>query len=126
MLTSSVALVQLFTIATTGKVSDQEPSLSITSLHVYGFAKPLGATTIIFGLVVLAIGQYGAKRNRKALAGGCNTLICTFIGVIRYFTVQQALTEGKFPAARVVITGITVVLSALIVVVFAILVSAKR
>jgi uncharacterized membrane protein YidH (DUF202 family) len=52
-----IALVQLFTIATESKSSLSGTSFSPTSRRVQGYAKPLGATTIVFGLCVLAIGR---------------------------------------------------------------------
>ena len=45
---------------------------------------------------------------------------------MRYFTVQSALTKGNFPVARVTIAFISVVLSALVVIVFGVLVSVRR
>lgn len=45
---------------------------------------------------------------------------------MRYFTIQSALTKGSFPVARVTIAFIAVVLSALVVIVFGVLVSVRR
>jgi hypothetical protein len=47
-------------------------------------------------------------------------------GVARFFAIQSALVQGKFPVARLVIGFISFFLSALIVVVFGILVSGRR
>lgn len=69
------------------------------TIHIY--ARPLGAAGVALGLVTL------------------------FIGVVRYFTVQIALTEGKYPVARITVLFVGAVLTALICVVFGILVAAR-
>ncbi|KAF5377862.1 hypothetical protein D9615_006741 [Tricholomella constricta] len=93
--TTGVALVQLFAVAATNAVAS-------TSLRrIRQFAHPLGATLVVFGLVVLAV------------------------GVRRYFLIQVSLTKGVFPVTRMAITGITIVLAAIIIVVFGVLVSSR-
>ncbi|KAF5382537.1 hypothetical protein D9615_002829 [Tricholomella constricta] len=77
---SGVALVQLFTVASANLRHSPEHRL-----HTY--IRPLGATTVVMGLIVL------------------------IIGVVRYFSVQAALTKGNFPVARAVTGFITVTLT---------------
>jgi hypothetical protein len=48
------------------------------------------------------------------------------IGVTRYFSIQSALTRGKFPVARVTVAAITTGLSVLVILVFSVLVAVKR
>ncbi|KAF9463012.1 hypothetical protein BDZ94DRAFT_1259874 [Collybia nuda] len=94
---SGVALVQLFTVA-----SASSPSSLIGSerkLHTY--IRPLGATTIAMGLIVL------------------------FIGVARYFAIQTALTKGYFPAPRLVMGVIALAMAVLVTLTFGILVAGK-
>ncbi|KAG5728619.1 hypothetical protein E4T56_gene1983 [Termitomyces sp. T112] len=88
---SGVALVQLFTLA----------SSNLQHYRLLPYIRPLGAFTIILGLIVL------------------------LIGVVRYFSVQAALTKGYFPVARVATGFITLVLSSLVIVTFAILVARR-
>ncbi|PPQ99190.1 LOW QUALITY PROTEIN: hypothetical protein CVT26_014113 [Gymnopilus dilepis] len=89
---SGVALVQFFSAAALPKGSTHR-------LHHY--IRPLGASTVVVGLVVL------------------------FIGVVRYFTVQSALTKGYFPVARLATGFIAVVLTALVTLTFAIMLAGK-
>ncbi|KAG6876832.1 hypothetical protein C0993_012701 [Termitomyces sp. T159_Od127] len=86
---TGVALVQLFAIAS--------PSTPLTR-----FARPLGATLVIFALVVLAF------------------------GVRRYFLVQNLLTQGKFPLTRISPAALAAVTAIIIIIVFAILVSSRN
>ncbi|KAH6911808.1 hypothetical protein BKA70DRAFT_1081584, partial [Coprinopsis sp. MPI-PUGE-AT-0042] len=89
-----VALVQLFTIAeVTNRALGGE--ISPQARVIQRFAEPLGALTIALALVVLAQGLY------------------------RFFHVQSRLTEAQFPVARIstAFTGFT--LCAIIVVIFA-------
>jgi len=95
---AGVALVQLFTVASSSSKTVTAYSQAIG----LGVARPLGAITVFFGLVVLVI------------------------GVTRYFTVQAALTRGNFPVARVTIAGVALFLCTLVAVVFGILVSGQR
>ncbi|KAG6854681.1 hypothetical protein C0991_003330 [Blastosporella zonata] len=91
---SGVALVQLFTVASANLRHYPEHRL-----HTY--IRPLGAFTIVMGLVVLVI------------------------GVVRYFSVQVALTKGHFPVARVVTSFITSILIMLVIATFGLLVAGK-
>ncbi|KDQ25301.1 hypothetical protein PLEOSDRAFT_1071846 [Pleurotus ostreatus PC15] len=98
---TGVALVQLFTIAVNTSPSPMPPTYEPTSKRLQSLARPLGATTVIFGMIVLAI------------------------GMTRYFTIQTALTKGMFPVARMVISGITLGLSVLVAVVFGVLMAER-
>ncbi|KIJ54900.1 hypothetical protein M422DRAFT_84905, partial [Sphaerobolus stellatus SS14] len=86
------ALVQLFAIATSR-------SNSLNGLSLQRFARPLGATTVGLGFVVLCIGVY------------------------RYFLIQHAMTQGNFPAARSTIIMISSGLAALAAVIFGVLIA---
>ncbi len=92
---TGVALVQLFSIAM------QSSSFSPTSASTQGYAKPLGATTVLLALGILAV------------------------GVSRYFSVQAALTEGKFPVARTVAIIITGCMAMLVTMLFAFVLAAR-
>ncbi|KAF8148214.1 hypothetical protein B0H34DRAFT_634058, partial [Crassisporium funariophilum] len=95
---TGVALVQLFTIADLTSHSTGVP-LPDASRRVQRFARPLGVTTVLFGLIVLLTGLY------------------------RYFAIQHALTAGNFPTAQISIAFISFVLGAITVVIFAALLS---
>ncbi|KAF8546913.1 hypothetical protein OG21DRAFT_1517787 [Imleria badia] len=88
---AGVALVQLFTLAPQGGAID-----------LTKFAKPLGATIVLFGLVILVL------------------------GVIRYFTTQSALVRGYFPVARNSITAIAFFLGSLVGIVFGVILAGTR
>lgn len=49
-----------------------------------------------------------------------------YIGVVRYFTIQSALTKGKFPVARTVVVGVSFAMGVIVIIAFAVLVSVKR
>ncbi|KAJ7090590.1 hypothetical protein C8R43DRAFT_908379 [Mycena crocata] len=98
---TGVALVQLFTIASNA-TTDNKLSFIPTTRRIQAWARPLGATMVVFGIVVLAL------------------------GTIRYFRIQSALTKGMFPVARFTAASITFVLGAVVVVVFAILVAGRN
>jgi len=66
------------------------------------YARPLGSVSVCLGIAVL------------------------LIGILRYFTVQQALTRGKFPVARLMIGGIALTLLAIVTAIFAALVTGHR
>ncbi|KAF8607008.1 hypothetical protein BDV93DRAFT_436489 [Ceratobasidium sp. AG-I] len=93
---TGVALVQLFTI------SAQQSTGQILSGKLQRFARPLGATIVVTGLVVLAL------------------------GVNRYFRIQYALTTNRFPPARKTVAFISTVLVAIVAIVFGILVGVPR
>ncbi|KAF7309616.1 DUF202 domain-containing protein [Mycena indigotica] len=97
---TGVALVQLFSIA----VNSDSTGLSFlpTTRRVQGWAQPLGATMVCLGILVLAI------------------------GTTRYFRIQSALINGMYPVARWTSAFITVLLGAVITVVFGVMLSAKR
>ncbi|KAI0065753.1 hypothetical protein BV25DRAFT_1591770 [Artomyces pyxidatus] len=85
---AGVALVQLFSIA--------QPTDGGKRI-----ARPLGATVVVFGMFVLAV------------------------GTTRYFTVQAALPRGEFPAARVTIFVHAVFLALLVGTVFGFVVAVR-
>ncbi|KAL1719114.1 hypothetical protein EV715DRAFT_290556 [Schizophyllum commune] len=92
---TGVALVQLFTIsAETGASDPSSTTFTPTSPRLARWARPLGAATIAFGILVLAI------------------------GLARYLTIQSALVRGTFPAARLVVVAISIGLGILVGVVF--------
>ncbi|KAF8635861.1 hypothetical protein AX15_000053 [Amanita polypyramis BW_CC] len=72
IVTAGVALVQLFISASA--TSDDSHMAAVQRLHIS--VRALGASSIILGLVIL------------------------ITGVIRYFSIQNALTTGMFPTAR--------------------------
>ncbi|RDB17814.1 hypothetical protein Hypma_000793 [Hypsizygus marmoreus] len=91
---SGVALVQLFTVASANSYSPPGNRLD-------AYIRPLGAVTIVMGLIVL------------------------MIGVARYFSIQAAMTKGNFPVARIVTAAISLALTVLIMMTFCILVAGK-
>ncbi|KAJ7035674.1 hypothetical protein C8F04DRAFT_515029 [Mycena alexandri] len=97
---TGVALVQLFTISS-NTTTDNKLAFVPTARRIQAWARPLGATMVCFGLVVLTL------------------------GTIRYFRIQSALTQGLFPVARFTAASITFILGTIIVLVFAILLSAR-
>jgi len=70
-------------------------------IAVAPYARPLGATLIAFGMTVLAM------------------------GTVRYFTIQRALPQGLFPAARLSIFLQAVSLATVVGIVFGILVAVR-
>ncbi|KAK0200153.1 hypothetical protein DFS33DRAFT_1359288 [Desarmillaria ectypa] len=92
---TGVALVQLLSIAI------NTVSFSPTSAIMQGYAKPLGATTVLLALGILAV------------------------GVSRYFSIQVALTQGKFPVARTVAVIITGCMATLVALLFAFALAAR-
>ncbi|KAJ3769185.1 hypothetical protein FB446DRAFT_649122 [Lentinula raphanica] len=94
---TGVALVQLFTISS----NTSSESIGFAS-KIQSFARPLGSTSVGLGILVL------------------------LIGLLRYFTVQTALTEGKFPVSRLMIGGIALSLLAIVTTVFAVLIAGRR
>jgi len=91
---TGVALVQLFTVSATAS--------GTINAQLQKFARPLGATTICLGIVVL------------------------LIGIWRYFMTQSFLTRGQFPAARRVVIFVSTALALLIAIVFGVLASVSR
>ncbi|KAJ3827862.1 hypothetical protein EV361DRAFT_795207 [Lentinula raphanica] len=94
---ASSTLVQLFTISS----NTSSESIGFAS-KIQSFARPLGSTSVGLGILVL------------------------LIGLLRYFTVQTALTEGKFPVSRLMIGGIALSLLAIVTTVFAVLIAGRR
>ncbi|KZP19253.1 hypothetical protein FIBSPDRAFT_693312, partial [Athelia psychrophila] len=84
-------------IASTGVALVQLFTLSPSSTAVKQFARPLGATTVALAFIIL------------------------LIGFVRFFTIQSALTRGKFPVARVTVVGMALALGAVVVVVFSVI-----
>ncbi|KAF8495797.1 hypothetical protein F5888DRAFT_1615505 [Russula emetica] len=93
---AGVALVQLFRVSVTASANS-----SSASSHVTSYARPLGATLIAFGMVVLVTGTH------------------------RYFLIQRALPQGIFPAARLSVFLQAVSLATIVGIVFGILVAAR-
>ncbi|KAL1662127.1 hypothetical protein GGG16DRAFT_66594, partial [Schizophyllum commune] len=91
---TGVALVQLFTISAETGANSSSTTFTPTSPRLARWARPLGAATIAFGILVLAI------------------------GLARYLTIQSALVRGTFPAARLVVVAISIGLGILVGVVF--------
>ncbi|KAF9454827.1 hypothetical protein P691DRAFT_655211 [Macrolepiota fuliginosa MF-IS2] len=87
---AGVALVQLFSTSNSPDIEKLER-----------YARPLGASVIAMGLVVLSI------------------------GLTRYFIVQSALVRGMFPVARLSALFMAIALTALVTVVFSILVTGR-
>ncbi|KAH9953986.1 hypothetical protein BC827DRAFT_1144922 [Russula dissimulans] len=92
---AGVALVQLFRVSVNVSTND----LPNSEFAVAPYARPLGATLIAFGMAVLAL------------------------GTVRYFTIQRALPQGLFPAARLSIFLQAVSLATVVGIVFGILVA---
>lgn len=92
---AGVALVQLFTLS------------SSTNANIHGqggidpqrFARPLGATVVLLGLLILVY------------------------GLVRYFMTQAALVRGFFPVARNSIAVVALALGAVVSIVFGVLVA---
>jgi len=95
---TGVALVQLFAIGVSTTASSQDKN----GLSLKRFARPLGATTVLIGFCILCIGVY------------------------RYFIIQKAMTQGKFPVARNMVIAVSCVLAALSTVIFTILIALPR
>ncbi|KAK0228587.1 hypothetical protein EDD18DRAFT_1137315 [Armillaria luteobubalina] len=91
-----VAIVQLFS------VSSGTSKSPLSSAATQRYARPLGATAISLSLVLL------------------------IIGATRFFSIQNALTKGKYPVARMFIAAITTCMVALIAVIFAFVLAAKK
>ncbi|KAF5361015.1 hypothetical protein D9756_004834 [Leucocoprinus leucothites] len=87
---AGVALVQLFN---TSNKADTE--------RIEKFARPLGASLIAMGLVVLGV------------------------GLVRYFVVQASLVKGMFPVTRLTPIFIAVSLSSLVTIVFWLLLTGR-
>ncbi|KAF9521208.1 hypothetical protein BS47DRAFT_1335329 [Hydnum rufescens UP504] len=93
---AGVVLVQLFNTS----AANESGKAGLSSWHIQRFARPLGATTVAMGIMILCIGAY------------------------RYFKIQHALTIGRFPPARKSTALITCLVVAIIVVAFGVLLRA--
>ncbi|KAF5389666.1 hypothetical protein D9757_004097 [Collybiopsis confluens] len=98
---TGVALVQLFTVSTNAASQNLSATQALGS-RIRSFARPLGSASVCLGILVL------------------------LVGILRYFTVQHALTQGSFPVTRVLIAGIALILLAIVTIVFAVLVTGHR
>jgi len=96
---TGVALVQLFALSAQSATNGSGDPIASQLMAV---AKPLGAATIAFAFLVLMFGS------------------------ARYFQVQYALTQQTFPPARVSPVIMSVFMTALVVAVFAVVVSLTR
>ncbi|OAX40736.1 hypothetical protein K503DRAFT_686969 [Rhizopogon vinicolor AM-OR11-026] len=92
---AGVALVQLFTLSTHTNVN----VLSQGGIDLQRFARPLGATMVLFGLFIL------------------------ILGVVRYFMTQTALVRGFFPVARNSLFAVAFILGTMVGIVFGVLVA---
>jgi uncharacterized membrane protein YidH (DUF202 family) len=108
-----LALVQLFAVA------EKNPSNPSELSQIQKFARPLGATIIIFALLVLL----GGRVHVYSVCAVASLKKIT--GVYRYFIIQRALTQGQFPITRVQVTGMAFILGSIITIVFGVLVSPK-
>ncbi|KAG7452501.1 uncharacterized protein BT62DRAFT_925049 [Guyanagaster necrorhizus] len=77
-------------------------SRPLSSAAMQRYARPLGATAISLSLALM------------------------IIGATRFFSIQNALTKGKYPVARIFIAAITTCMVALIAVIFAFVLAEKR
>jgi len=100
MASAGVALVQLFTMADLVSKSTGVP-LPAVNQKLQKFATPLGLSAVGMSIIVL------------------------FIGSFRYFLVQHALPENKFPTARLPIVFISFGLGAITAIAFGALLSGK-
>ena len=112
----NAALVQLFTISTS--------SLSGPPHGVRVLARPLGATTVVVAFCVLCVGEFGIPF--RLIPPPLTHALFFLLGFTRYFSIQSALTKGLFPAARWTVAGITMVLGALVSIVFALSLHGRR
>jgi uncharacterized membrane protein YidH (DUF202 family) len=92
---AGVALVQLFTLSgsTNANINSQG------GIDTQRFARPLGATIVLLGLLILVY------------------------GLVRYFMTQAALIRGFFPVARNSIAAVALALGVVVSIVFGVLVA---
>ncbi|KZP19232.1 hypothetical protein FIBSPDRAFT_688937, partial [Athelia psychrophila] len=81
-------------IVSTGVALVQLFILSPSSTSIQKFARPIGTATVALAFSILLVGS------------------------VRFFTIQSALTRGKFPVARVTVAGMALALGAVVVMVF--------
>lgn len=96
---SGVALIQLFTAASRGPGSNVQEQLLAVGRGAERYIRPLGCITVLIGISILVI------------------------GITRFFVVQSALIQGKYPAARLAIGFLAVSMSALVALTFAVMVA---
>ncbi|KAH0581370.1 hypothetical protein H2248_012459 [Termitomyces sp. 'cryptogamus'] len=106
---AGVALAQILTI--TESYSDTTPR---RESRVETWARPLGATAVVIALLVLFIGELLFLQREVYFKK-------TILGVARYFVIQKALVGGQFPASRVGLGLVSILLGALIVATFGVL-----
>ena len=110
-----VSLISLSTFTFSFLFSTSEPTLmpvflalvqlftlSKSSTSIASYARPLGAVTVALAFAVL------------------------LIGFVRFFTIQNALTRGKFPVARATVAGMSLALAGVVVVVFAVILAVAK
>ncbi|KAJ3895298.1 hypothetical protein GG344DRAFT_86008 [Lentinula edodes] len=99
---TSLAIASTGSTNTTAALVQLFTVSSNSTSNIQSYAQPLGSTSVCLGIVVL------------------------LIGLIRYFTVQTALTQGKFPVSRLMIGGIALILLAIVTTVFVVLIAGRR
>ncbi|KAF8187753.1 hypothetical protein BJ912DRAFT_418390 [Pholiota molesta] len=114
---AGVALVQLFTIADLTSRNVNVP-LSNSTLEVQKLARPLGVVAVVFAFIVLVIGEL-------PLSSRCSVMLRDMAGLYRYFLIQNALPEQRFPTARVSIAFTSFVMGGVIVTIFVALLKSR-
>jgi hypothetical protein len=98
------------------------PSTAATALSksrgMLPYVRPLGAAAVVFGLIILSIGAYHQENYLLAF----NVLL----GVTRFFSIQIALTKGRFPVARISIAGMSIGVAVLTVISFGVVVAVAK
>ena len=122
MASAGVALVQLFTISHLVSKSTGVP-LPAVNQRLQKFAAPLGLSAVGMAFVILLIGAFLLFFYFIFYEWFHTDLL--FIGAFRYFVVQHALPENKFPPTRRPIVLISFGLGSITVIAFAVLLSGK-
>lgn len=107
--------MQLFTLSSPTNAN----VLSQGGVDLQRFARPLGATMVLFGVFVLILGV--SYTSTIILC-----ILLRIIGVVRYFMTQAALVRGFFPVARNSLAAVAFILGAMIGIVFGVLVTGAR
>ena len=76
-------------------------SAATTNTAIEKYSRPLGAIIIVLGLITL------------------------LFGMVRYFTIQNALIGGNYPVARVSTIILALILGAIIIVVFGVILGVR-
>ena len=113
---AGVALVQLFTIAASRSPTTGDP-LGAT---IQKWARPLGAVIVLIGLGVCLLGPCPLPH----VTVGYPDTVC--IGFVRYFIIQQALTKGRFPTARLEVHTVSILLAVVTGIIFGVLCGVPR